>query len=428
MDELPPAHAHRQPLDAVAVPGRTPNDLIALRALLPNLQAMSDQFMASADTAMLIQLNAAAAPIQQHQPFDYATAAAHAAAAAQHVPGQAPTDPSVRMAKNLENMKGNPIVILEGRDDRITTLHPARFLGGTVCGTKKLWRTARDHIPLEGIEPLATYDFSIGLGGCITPRGIMELHNPASQNLSLKMFTSANMTSSSISRRLTLVDGDSAVSVGDNLKDIINLESFIHAMRALCEAAHFICPWNFSFTALNGFLISSNYAARDLAGNRDRVAVLVDFVNHVFKLNANSWIQREDFLSSGELKNTWDEFFANQPAHLLTAAATAQPATQFQSTPQRYRRGSGRSGYSANRNQNQNQAVPAVPNLSVPPPAAPPTQLPVCRNFNSNACLNQWDRSFLASGTRALHVCYVAIGQGQLCRQNHSRPNHPRRN
>ncbi len=60
-----------------------------------------------------------------------------------------------------------------GRDYRGQILHPPRFLGGVACAAKKLWREAREIIPLEGYPPLSNYDLSsIGLGGCVTMRGL----------------------------------------------------------------------------------------------------------------------------------------------------------------------------------------------------------------------------------------------------------------
>ena len=405
---------------------------------------MSDAFLRASSTTTLLQLNAAQPTTSNQVPsFDFSIAAAQVAAAAVAAAQQNPlgsaNDPSVKMFKNLENLRNNPKDIAAGKDDRVNNLHPARFLGGMVCSTKKIWRAARDVIPLEGLEPLATYDFSsIGLGGCITPRAILELHNPASQSLSLKMFTAANMTSSSVSRRLTLVDGDSAINVGDNLKDIMNLEAFIHAMRALCEAARFICPWNFSFSALNGFLLASNYAAKDLAGNKDRVSILVEFVNHVFKLNGTAWIQREDFLTAGELKNTWDEFFANQPAHLLISVG-GNGVHNFQNSQQNFNhgnqfnkgwrggRGRGRGGFQGNGGQNFQSAnvtgQQGLPNTNVPPPPTQP--LPVCMRFNRGVCQNSANNCTLPpSGHKALHVCNVVNSNGVMCRGAHSRLQH----
>jgi hypothetical protein len=79
-------------------------------------------------------------------------------------------------------------------------------------------------------------------------------------------------------------------------------ESFKHAVRALCQAAYFVLPWNFSFTTSNGFLQSSNYCTAHLAGWPDSAAFLVDFTNYVLGVNAAISQQREPFLTSGENK------------------------------------------------------------------------------------------------------------------------------
>jgi hypothetical protein len=74
-------------------------------------------------------------------------AAMLAAAAVQYsqLAGFNPTaqDPGVKMAKNLEKLKTNPVTIPEGQDDRISILHSARFLGGAVTSGPALWLMAR---------------------------------------------------------------------------------------------------------------------------------------------------------------------------------------------------------------------------------------------------------------------------------------------
>ncbi len=94
-------------------------------------------------------------------------------------------------------LRDSPTEIAGGWDDKSQVLHPARFLGGAACSAKKLWREVREVIPLEGIPSLSNYDLtSIGLGGCITMRGFKEMHNPGSPHITLKLFSSSNMGSS----------------------------------------------------------------------------------------------------------------------------------------------------------------------------------------------------------------------------------------
>jgi hypothetical protein len=80
-----------------------------------------------------------------------------------------------------------------GLDDRTTNLHDGRFLPGANCSAAKLWLAARSRIPLHGAPPLGNYDMAgVGLGGFISSRGWVELANPASTKLSLKLFNINN--------------------------------------------------------------------------------------------------------------------------------------------------------------------------------------------------------------------------------------------
>ena len=50
--------------------------------------------------------------------------------------------------------------------------------------------------------PLGNYNLeAIGCGGCVTPKGWAELHNPASQELKLKWFHLPNVGSGSSSSK-----------------------------------------------------------------------------------------------------------------------------------------------------------------------------------------------------------------------------------
>jgi hypothetical protein len=70
-------------------------------------------------------------------PADLGSAAAHAAAA--HLSSRPrDVDPGIKMAKALESLHSNPVVLPTSADDRINLLHPTHFLGGSICSSTKL--------------------------------------------------------------------------------------------------------------------------------------------------------------------------------------------------------------------------------------------------------------------------------------------------
>jgi hypothetical protein len=46
-----------------------------------------------------------------------------------------------------------------------------------------------------------------------------------------------------------------------------DLGEFKLALRALPTSTQFVCPWNMSFLALEGFLIQTDYCKAELAGD-----------------------------------------------------------------------------------------------------------------------------------------------------------------
>ena len=418
--------------------------LAALRAWFPLLTAMPDAMLIGTDLPTLMTLHNSLKPDPRQgasDPMDMWAAMAAKYSSSLSKPDE---EPGVAMAKTLASLRENPTSVAAGLDDRSQVLHPARFLGGAACPAKKLWREAREAMPLEGYPPLANYDLtSIGLGGCVTTRGFKEIHNPGSPHLTLKLFSSSNMGSSTAAtKRLTLADNDSSISIGDSMREVSDLNELRLAVRAMCRAAQLILPWNMSFNAIDGFLQSSNYAYADLNGRSNRAQILTDFINYVLGLNAAAWVQKDDFLTSGEIKTIWSEWFGSRPASLLAVAAMertndgtrfsggggSQGASGYGGSSFRGGRGRGR-GMNRSNNQIGHQNTPNAGNFTTPPPTInqagqSPQQQQICRRFNYGNCPNSAATCALPSGTKLHHKCDAVKANGNVCNGGHPRIQH----
>jgi hypothetical protein len=81
-----------------------------------------------------------------------------------------------------------------GQDDRNENLHPCRFLPAPICAAKELWLHAREVLGPAGLPPVSCFDMAaVGLAGYVTSRGWIEIHNPGSASLSLRLFNIVNM-------------------------------------------------------------------------------------------------------------------------------------------------------------------------------------------------------------------------------------------
>ncbi len=188
---------------------------------------------------------------------------------------------------------------------------------------------AREVIPLEGYTPLANYDLDcIGLGGSVTAKGCLEAHNPGSTNICLKMFSPENLsTTAGAARKFTIADDDGAVSVGEHMKEITEMNALQNAMRVLCAITRLIMPWNLSYCAIDGFLYSSNYGFTELGNDPLRVQKLVKFVNYALGRNAAAWQRKEPFLTTGALKQEFGTYLQCQASGAFVPAAPAAAAT-----------------------------------------------------------------------------------------------------
>jgi len=141
------------------------------------------------------------------------------------------------MAKALEELRQNPVQIPAGVDDRAAVMHAARFLGGPTCSLQHQWLIAREIHGLDGVTPLAGYDTdALGISGCVTSRGWLEIHNPANPHLRLKYFSSSNVGSTAVSsRRLTLAEGENSVDINESFRDLAHMEDLKTSVHTLMK-------------------------------------------------------------------------------------------------------------------------------------------------------------------------------------------------
>ncbi len=199
---------------------------------------------------------------------------------------------------NLFTLNSSQKIKSVARSIRSQNLHDGWFLPGANCSAIKLWLAARERIPLHGAPPLGNYDMAaVGLGSFVSSRGWVELANPASMRLSLRHFNI-----NCCSRRTSIKKSDSDDS---EFHDFTELGEFQLALRTMRTAASFIMSWNFSFAALENFLINTKFCKDDLGDCENRAQLLTQFVDYLISENASKWRDAEPFLTTGELKNTW---------------------------------------------------------------------------------------------------------------------------
>ncbi len=141
-------------------------------------------------------------------------------------------------------------------------------------------------------------------------------------------------------------------------------------------AASFIMPWNFSFAALENFLINTKFCKDDLGDCENRAQLLTQFVDYVISENASKWRDAEPFLTTGELKNTWGAFFSARPQSAFTRKDSKQPS---QPKEKKFNR--------------PNVGFKKLPFIDV------------CYNWNKGTCSKQAGSCFSLRGVPLRHVC-----------------------
>jgi len=293
-------------------------------------------------------------------------------------------EPEAKLTQNMEICLASPTTVVAGVDDRRNLLHPSRFLGGAICSAQDLWLKAREILGNEGVQALGGYDLdAVGCGGSVTPKGWLELHNPASTAMTLKQFHMANVSSSALGgRKAASSDG----ADGDTMKEICDMEELKSAIFTLREAMAAALPWNKSISAIQGFLNISSYCKRDLEGRSNRAAILTAFVNYVLSRNAMNWQNKQGFISTNEMLHVWTTWFGQQPASAILPKKDSQQRNK---------------GDRKERDKSD-----------------------LCRRYNEGTCPTKGATCKTFYGRVLRHLCNATTSSGKPCEKPHPKSDH----
>ena len=294
-----------------------------------------------------------------------------------------------KLYQNRESLTSSISNIPAGTDNRLDILHPARFLPGATCSAAKMWLQARSVMGGNGTIPLSTYDMaSIGLGGSVSAKGWVEIHNPSSPFLSIRMFSMNSCVTKS-----KAPDSD--------FPDMEDISEFKSALRVLRGAMAFVHPWNRSVDAIKSFFVQNNFCASDISGTEKQAHLLSQFCDYVLVENTSRWRGMEPFLNTRALRNTWADFVSQK-------SLSAKYKPQFT-------KGKGNNQNTNNHNnpshqQQQQQFQQQQWPTTIPPSLRynmdPPLfKEDICVLFNLGKCLRTTGNCNTKGGKSLRHVC-----------------------
>ena len=218
------------------------NDLLFIKSKFPLLADLSDNFIRMTPLTELLKMQSTMLKMTE---MDRSK------------------DVEDKLSANKAAMDLTYSIVREGRDNRSTELHPARYLAGAGVSATRTWLNARKTIGLQGFPPIGNYDMaSMGLAGVVTSKGWGEIHNPASTKISIKLFNLNNC-----STKLKAGGSGSETEISD-------IGEFRLALRTLRTAMHFIHPWNMTIEAIESFFISNNYCVAETSNLERRAQIL----------------------------------------------------------------------------------------------------------------------------------------------------------
>ncbi len=346
--------------------GAVKGDYMEIYKLLPHLGGLSEELLRKLPLPVALQLNQA---LQKESKSSEKLSV------------------NARLSHNAQKLQKAPLKIEGGIDNRKSIIHQARFLGGASCSKQDMWLMARKFLGDKGVAPLGNYDMdSIGCGGCVTPRAWLEIHNPSSQELKLKHFYLPNVGNSGLSAKKVALDGgEDALSIGESMREIADMDGFRQALNTAREAMATALPWNYSVAAIVGFMLNSNFCHSDLQGVTKKAQVLAEFVDYVFGRNALNWENGQPFLTTDELAHVWAMWRGKRAALFLPKFGEK----------------------------------PVLKKREFLGPKD------ICRKYNYGKCVKQGEKECVnAFGTKLRHCCNHINSAGKVCEKDHPRADH----
>ena len=349
--------------------GMTKEDIASLRRKFPFLTEFSDSFIQGQTTGDLLKMESTSIKMKMLERS---------------------TDVDDKLATNRMNLEDDMKFLPAGEDNRWTVLHPGRFLPGMACTARKMWMAARKEVGLTGYKPVGCYDMgAVGMGGFVTNKGWCELANPSSSKISIRMFSINNCGA-----KMSQGKGGTSSKDGD-LDDIVELGEFKVALRAMRIAASFVAPWNYSYVALENFLIQANFCQSDIGMLDKQAQILTQFVDYVLGENSNKWRDSEPFLDTNSLKGHWDSFFAARPQSGVASRSKQKEGSQ-------------------NMKQKQQVSTSQVKRAWVD----------ICFEWNMGKCSKAPGACLFSRGTPLRHVCNFVADRNKpntYCEKAHAR-------
>lgn len=343
-------------------------DLLVFKEKFPHLNDFSDEFLQSRTMDELLRIESTSLRIRD---------------------SERARETEDKLATNKAALASKFTEVSAGRDNRWSVLHPSRYLPGAACSAVKQFITAREVLGLTSPPAVGCYDLnSVGMGGFVTNRGWLELGTMGSTKMKVALYNINNPAKSTSVRS----------SSSDDSPDMKDVPEFVLALRTLRTAAQFVCPWNFSFLALENFLIQKEFFKDELKHDDNPARTLCQFSDFVLAENANHWRDGTGFLTTGELKAYWDSFIGARPQQKPSAvqqsvASVSKPAAQ------------------------QGQKQPRDRKRKYP-------FVDICHKYNFGNCPKPPQNCFNFNGVQLRHVCNWRdpnVQNAQPCAQPHMR-------